>query len=164
MKTTMCTLLFLILLLNQSLSNLVGIVTYTRNPNNKILVSAQFDDVHALIVHTKVYNDNEVDTYVYNFITTTYLFNTCSVFNCSCKLYDSILVNYFNVSNIFETTQYNSRMSRTLSIFFTGSYIEENVQRIGNVIYSKYWRVDIFYNSTASDDLGSWFDVTICTD
>lgn len=134
---------------------LTGIIHYPKESPNTVLVSARFDNVDKLTTINKMYsNKQEVDTELHSFSTKKYLAGLYVDFQYQRKWYDSILTDYFSVDDIMVPTVYNASMSRSLSLFFTGSWMNnENVTRDAFVIQSKYWQLKIITVDTIRDNL-----------
>lgn len=146
--------LIISILVGISLASLVGIVSYPKNPEDLLLLSVRFDDSSKLVGITKLFTGNqELESKIYNFNTKRYAVGVVNNFQYKCQWYDSILLDYFNVNDIMVPRTYNMTMSRILSIFFSGSWIGENVTRNNDTIQSDYWSLRVLSHNDYNDDL-----------
>ena len=147
-------LVVVLLVVTNSIAELTGIVSYPKNPGHTVLVSVRCDDNNKLTTINKIFSNNqELDTKIYNFNTKKYALGTLIDFQYKCRWYDSILIDYFSTNDIIIPTVYNISMSRTLSLFFSGSWAGENVTRIDNIIQSKYWQLQLLSDNNVNSNL-----------
>lgn len=134
----------------------ISIVSYFKDPTDKVVCSVRFDDNNKLIAIDKLFsNGKEIDRKMYDFNSEKYLVGLLKDFQYKCTWYDSILLDYFSVNDIIKPVVYNTTMSRVLSIFFSGSWIGENLTRTDNIISCEYWKMEILSYSAINDDLSS---------
>ena len=144
----------LLIMVGNSVADLTGVVSYPKNPGSTVLVSVRFDDNNQLTTINKIFSSNqELDSKIYNFNTKRYALGILVDFQYKCQWYDSILTKYFDIDDIMVPTVYDVPMSRTLSLFFSGSWTGENVTRANNILQSDVWQLRILSSDETTSNL-----------
>lgn len=135
--------------------DLLTLVTFDKAPNSAVACITHFDDDAQIISIDKTYSDNRpLERKVYVFKGGYYNVAKMDMANnYSCVRYDSILTSYFSLRDILAPLSYGRDFSRTLSIFYSGSWLGEMVTRTGQNLKSDYWSMNIIAYNNASSDL-----------
>ena len=155
--------LLIIIYSNLITPNMMSIVTFPKNPFNVVFCSTTFDNINSLISIQKIElsTPEYIESKFYDFQTKKYAISAIkNMVYCGCEWYDNIIDNYFSLNDILNSSQtFNSSMSRTLSIFFSGSWLGEIVSIDKNNIISPYWNMKILIYDKTKNNLSNMIGV-----